>query len=55
MKRDFFESGDWSGVGFEEFREALGGYIEWYRSGKPEKSLGWKILRRRRGARIYAA
>ena len=39
---DFFEGEDWTGVTFEEFRERLDAYIEWYRDAKPKKSLGWR-------------
>ena len=55
LKCDFFEGVDWAGVTFEEFRERLGDYIEWYRGGKVKKSLGWKTLRERRLELGYAA
>jgi putative transposase len=42
LKSDFFEGVDWAGVGFEEFRERLDRYIEWYRDVKPKKSLRWR-------------
>ncbi len=48
LKSDFFDGRDWSGVTFEEFSERLDGYIEWYRSGKLKKSLGWKTIRQHR-------
>lgn len=48
LKCDFFEARDWSGVGFDEFAAELGAYIEWYRSGKLKKSLGWKTIRQHR-------
>ena len=48
LKCDFFEGRDWSGVGFEEFSRELGRYIEWYRSGKLKKGLGWITLRQGR-------
>jgi transposase InsO family protein len=44
LKSDFFEGVDWAGVGFEEFRERLDEYIEWYRGGKPKRSLGWRTI-----------
>ena len=55
LKCDFFEGGDWSGVGFEEFAAEPDGYIEWYRSGKLKKSLGWKTIRRSREELGHAA
>ena len=55
LKCDFFEGRDWSGVGFEEFAAELDGYIEWYRSGKLKKSLGWKTIRRSREELGHAA
>ena len=55
LKCDFFEGGDWAGVGFEEFAAELDGYIEWYRSGKLKKSLGWKTIRRSREELGHAA
>ena len=53
LKSDFFEGHDWAGVGFDEFRRRLDGYIEWYRSGKVKKSLGWKTIREWREERGY--
>ena len=55
LKCDFFEGRDWSDMGFEEFAAALDEYIEWYRSGKLKKSLGWKTIRQRREELGYAA
>ncbi|WP_322153047.1 IS3 family transposase [Paratractidigestivibacter sp.] len=55
LKSDFFEARDWSGVGFEEFSAELDGYIEWYRSAKLKKSLGWKTIRQHREELGYAA
>lgn len=48
LKCDFFEGGDWTGVGFEEFAAALDEYIEWYRGGKLKKLLGWRTIRQSR-------
>lgn len=48
LKCDFFEGRDWAGVGFEEFAAALDRHIEWYRSGKLKKSLGWRTIRQAR-------
>lgn len=48
LKSDFFDGRGWPGVTFEEFSERLDGYIEWYRSGKLKKSLGWKTIRQHR-------
>lgn len=48
LKSDFFDGRDWSGVTFEEFSERLDEYIEWYRSTKLKKSLGWKTIRQHR-------
>lgn len=42
LKSDFFEGKDWTGVTFEEFKERLNAYIEWYRDQKIKKSLGWR-------------
>ena len=39
----------------EEFSERLDGYIEWYRSEKLKKSLGWKTIRQHRVELGYAA
>lgn len=55
LKSDFFESRDWTGVGFGEFGRMLDDYIEWYRSGKLKRSLGWKTTRRYREDMGYAA
>ena len=55
LKSDFFAHRDWTGVTFEEFAEELDGYIEWYRSKKIKKSLGWKTIRQRREELGYAA
>ena len=55
LKSDFFDGRDWSGVTFEEFSERLDDYIEWYRSGKLKKSLGWKTIRQHRIDLGYAA
>ena len=55
LKSDFFDRRDWSGVTFEEFSERLDGYIEWYRSEKVKKSLGWKTIRQHRIDLGYAA
>ena len=55
LKSDFFDGRDWSGVTFEEFSEELDRYIEWYRSGKLKKSLGWKTIRQHRVELGYAA
>ncbi|MBM6815414.1 hypothetical protein H7U31_10130 [Olsenella uli] len=52
---DFFEGRDWTGAGFEEFAAKLDGCIEWCRSGKLKKSLGWKTIRRSREELGYAA
>ena len=38
-------------MGFEEFAAALDRYIEWYRSGKLKKALGWKTIRQARSSR----
>ncbi len=54
LKSDFYEGRDWTGVGFEEFRRLLNDYIEWYRSGKLKKSLGWKTIRQSREELGYA-
>ncbi len=53
LKSDFFEGQDWTGVGFDEFRERLDGYIEWCRSGKLKKSLGWRTIRQSREEQGY--
>ena len=55
LKSDFFNGRDWAGVTFEEFEEALGGYIEWYRGGKLKKALGWKTIRQHRADLGYVA
>ena len=55
LKCDFFEGRDWAGVGFEEFAAALDRYIEWYRSGKLKKALGWKTIRQAREGLAEAA
>lgn len=47
-KCDFFEGRDWAGAGFEEFAAALDRHIEWYRSGKLKRSLGWRTIRQAR-------
>lgn len=54
LKSDFFDGRDWSGVTFEEFSERLDEYIEWYRSVKLKKSLGWKTIRQHRAELGYA-
>ena len=55
LKSDFFDHRDWEGVTFEEFRDMLDAYIEWYRSGKVKKALGWKTIRQHRVDLGYAA
>ena len=55
LKCDFFEGRDWTGVPFEEFSRLLGEYIEWYRSGKLKRDLGWATIKEYREARGYAA
>lgn len=55
LKCDFFEGRDWAGVGFEEFAAALDRYIEWYRSGKLKKALGWRTIRQAREGLAGAA
>lgn len=55
LKSDFFDHRDWSGVTFEEFEAALCEYIEWYRSKKLKKGLGWKTIRQHRVDLGYAA
>ena len=54
LKSDFFDGRDWTGVTFEGFSERLDEYIEWYRSGKLKKSLGWKTIGQRRAELGYA-
>jgi transposase InsO family protein len=44
LESDFFEGVDWAGVGFEELGERLDAYIEWYRGGRPKRSLGWRSI-----------
>lgn len=51
---DFFDRRDWIGMTFEEFSGRLDGHVEWYRSGKLEKSLGWKTIGRHREELGYA-
>ena len=55
LKCDFFEGRDWTGLGFEEFAAALDRYIEWYRSGKVKRALGWKTIRQAREEMVRAA
>lgn len=55
LKSDFFDGRDWTGVTFGEFSEELDRYIEWYRSKKLKKSLGWKTIRQHRVDLGYAA
>ena len=55
LKSDFFAGRDWSGVTFEEFSRRLDGYIEWYRSVKVKKALGWQTIRQRRVELGYTA
>lgn len=52
---DFFEGRDWSGVGYEEFAAELDRHIEWYRSGKVKRALGWKTIRQAREEMVRAA
>ena len=52
---DFFEGRDWAGVGFEEFAAALDRHIEWYRSGKVKRALGWKTIRQAREEMVRTA
>ena len=55
LKSDFFGGRDWAGVTFEEFSRSPDAYIEWYRSEKVKKALGWKTTRRHREELGYAA
>lgn len=55
LKSDFFGGRDWAGVTFEEFSRRLDAYIEWYRSEKVKKALGWKTIRRHREELGHAA
>ena len=55
LKSDFFGGRDWAGVTFEEFSRRLDAYIEWYRSEKVKKALGWKSIRRHREGLGYTA
>ena len=55
LKSDFFGGRDWASVTFEEFSRRLDAYIEWYRSGKVKKALGWKTIRRHREELGYTA
>ena len=55
LKSDFFGGRDWAGVTFEEFSRRLDAYIEWYRSEKVKKALGWKTIRRHREELGYTA
>ena len=55
LKSDSFGGRDWAGVTFEEFSRRPGACIEWYRSGKARKALGWKTIRRRREEPGYTA
>ena len=48
LKSDFFGGRDWAGVTFEEFSRRLDACIEWYRSEKVKKALGWKTARQHR-------
>ena len=48
LKSDFFDGRDWSGVTFEEFSRRIDEYMEWYRSKKLKKALGWKTIRQHR-------
>jgi len=41
LKNEFFYHRDWGGVGYDEFEEMLGRYIEWYNQARIKKSLGW--------------
>lgn len=42
LKQEFYHGRDWSGVGFEEFRRLLAGYLAYYNSGRIKRSLGWR-------------
>lgn len=42
LKQEFYHGRDWSGVGFEEFRRRLAGYLAYYNSGRIKRSLGWR-------------
>ena len=45
LKGGFFGGRDWAGAMFEEFSRRLDAYIEWYRSEKVKKALGWGTIR----------
>ena len=41
LKNEFFYGRDWSGVGYEEFRERLSAYLTHYNETRIKKSLDW--------------
>lgn len=55
LKSGFFSHRDWADVTFEKFLEELDRHIEWYRSGKLKKSLGWKAIGQHRIGLGYTA
>ena len=54
LKNEFLRCRDWAGVRAEEFMSALGRWVEWYRSGRTKRSLGWRTMDENRRALGYA-
>lgn len=55
LKNEFFYYRDWEDVPFEEFKERLDNYIEYYNGRRPMKSLKWMSPNEYRRSRDHAA
>ena len=53
LKNEFLRCRDWAGVTAEGFMAALDRWVEWYRSGRTKRSLGWRTMDENRRALGY--
>ena len=55
LKNEFFRCRDWTGATPESFIADLGAWMEWYRSGRIKRSLGWMTMDEHRRALGWTA
>ena len=54
LKCEFFHGRDWRGWSLEDFMDALGGWLRWFREGRISQALGWLTPDEHRLALGYA-
>lgn len=53
LKNEFWRCRDWEGATVASFAAELGAWMEWYRSGRAKRSLGWRTMDENRRALGY--